>query len=80
MENSNPKTGFFEESPGNFSMSRLGMFINLLVAAWVTISGLPPFTEGAPGYDFVSLVFGLWIFAYGGKNAAKYIENLKPKK
>ena len=77
MEN---KTGFFEESPGVFSMSRLAMFINLLVAAWVTISGLPPFSDTIPGYDFVSLVFGLWIFAYSGKNAAKYIENIKEKR
>jgi hypothetical protein len=26
------------------------------------------------------LVFGLWIFAYGGKNAAKYIEQMQEKK
>ena len=32
------------------------------------------------GYDYVTLVFGLWIFVYGGKNAAKYIEVMKDKK
>ena len=32
------------------------------------------------GYDYVTLVFGLWIFAYGGKNAAKYIESIQEKK
>ena len=73
-------TGFFEEDPGRFSMLRLINFINTLVASWVTISGLPPFSDGLPGYDYITLVFGLWAFAYGGKNAAKYIENLKPKK
>jgi hypothetical protein len=32
------------------------------------------------GYDYVTLVFGLWIFVYGGKNAAKYIEVMKKDK
>lgn len=94
------KTGFFQESPNVFSMTRLAMFINVLVASWVTISGssimfvlaykclsVPAcdlatvLNSATIGYDYVTLVFGLWIFAYGGKNAAKYIElkNTKPK-
>lgn len=87
------KTGFFQESPDVFSMTRLAMFINVLVASFVTISGSSvmfvlaykcmsvPACDIATvlnsvsiGYDYVTLVFGLWIFAYGGKNAAKYIE------
>ena len=77
MSEINNKTGFFEEAPGVFSMSRMAMFINLLVAAWVTITGVPPIADKAPGYDFVTLILMLWVLAYGGKNAAKYIENIK---
>jgi hypothetical protein len=90
------KTGFFQETPNNFSMSRLIAFINALVAAWVTLSGssimfvlayrcmsIPEcdiatvLNSVTIGYDYVTLVFGLWIFAYGGKNAAKYIEKME---
>lgn len=90
------KTGFFQESPNVFSMTRLITFINVLVASWVTLSGSSiifvlawrcmhvPTCDIATvlnsttiGYDYVTLVFGLWIFAYGGKNAAKYIENMR---
>jgi len=93
------KTGFFQESPNNYSMTRLMSFINVLVASWVTISGSSimfvlawkcmsvPACDIATvlnsttiGYDYVTLVFGLWIFAYGGKNAAKYIEQMQEKK
>ena len=93
------KTGFFQETPNNYSMTRLMSFINVLVASWVTISGssimfvlaykcmhVPAcdistvLNSTTIGYDYVTLVFGLWIFAYGGKNAAKYIEVMQDKK
>ena len=93
------KTGFFQESPDVFSMTRLITFINVLVASWVTLSGssvmfvlawrclsVPEcdiatvLNSTSIGYDYVTLVFGLWIFAYGGKNAAKYIEKMQTDK
>lgn len=92
------KIGFFEESEGNKSMTRLIAFINTLAAVWVTVSGssimfvlawrclsvddcdiATVLNSTSIGYDYVTLVFGLWVFAYGGKNAAKYIEQM-PKK
>ncbi len=68
---------FFKDNSGKFSMVRLGMFINLLVAAYVSIIVV---VGGDIGYDAITLIFGLWVLAYGGKNAAKYIENIKPVK
>lgn len=71
------KTGFFEEKPGVQSFSRIGMAVNLAVAAFVTVYIV--LDGSANDGDHILLIFGLWTMMYGGKNAAKYFENLKPK-
>jgi len=66
---------FFKDDEGRYSMSRLQMFINGLIASYVTItvvSSSEPVT-----YALINLIFGLWLFTYLGKNAAKYIEKMK---
>ena len=67
---------FFQDDNGQASMSRLMMFVNVIVAAYVTITVA---VSGAIGYDAITLIFGLWVFAYSGKNAAKYIEKMNTK-
>lgn len=78
IEMKDGQIGFFEDSDGVRSMSRVGMAINLAVASFVTIYLVIKGTAGEG--DHILLIFGLWAIAYGGKNAAKYLENIKPKK
>ena len=68
---------FFTETNDRLSMSRLAMFINVLVAAFVTIQVV---NAKAFTVDYMIFIFGLWFLAYGGKNAAKYMEQLKDLK
>jgi len=70
--------GFFEEEDGKRSMSRIGMAVNLCVAAFVTVYLVIKGTAGEG--DHILLIFGLWAIAYGGKNAAKYLEKVGTKK
>jgi len=72
-----PQVTFFTDNKGHQSMSRLGMFVNVLVAAFVSIYTV---TTGTFNTDYMMLVFGLWTFAYGGKSASAHLENIKELK
>jgi hypothetical protein len=38
------------------------------------------FNSMSIGYDYITLVFGLWGLAYAGKNSQKYLERLNEAK
>lgn len=63
---------FFTDSKGNQSMSRLGMFVNIVLAFLVTMYVV---VYRLPINDYMLLIFGLWSLAYGGKAASAHFES-----
>lgn len=66
---------FFQESSGQFSMTRLLTFFNALVAVFVTVASVvkpEPLTTNE-----IAFVFELWILTYAGKHAGKHLEKLQ---
>lgn len=68
-----PQVTFFTDSKGNQSMSRLGMFVNILVASFVTIYVV---VCRLPIVEYLLLIALLWAIAYSGKSASAYFETL----
>ncbi len=63
---------FFQEASGSFSMTRLITFINVLVAAFITVANVikpEPITV-----NDLTLIFEVWVLTYAGKHAGKYLE------
>ena len=67
---------FCKDDRGNSSMTRLTTFINVLAALWVTVKAVQVAEKGMLGWEFVTLVFLVWVVAYLNKNVGRYLERI----